>query len=261
MNRTQLLLSVGAIILVILIYQLPRVVVENEQVQEVGNTSTHSLEFPEEIKNQIQQLRRLMNEAENADKKANFAHSLAGYYLDYGLLDSAVRLGERIESWVDIDSHEAMEIYFKAYERSQKQEQAVTFASKAKEIIERLLDKDPTDLALKNKLAMTLVVSENPMAGVALLREILETDEANRQAILNLGLLAVQSGQFERAKERFEKLLSLNANDFEAKLYLAVSMIEINQQSQAKLLLEEILGVKDSIPAIKMMAMDYLNTL
>ena len=69
-----------------------------------------------------------------------------------------------------------------------------------------------------------------PMSGISLLREILAEDDTNRQAILNLGLLAIQSGQFERAKERFETLVSLDAADHEAKLYLAVSMMEINEQ-------------------------------
>ena len=73
--------------------------------------------------------------------------------------------------------------------------------------------------------------------------------------------MAIQSGQFDRAKERFEKLVSMNAADHEAKLYLAVSLMEINNQEQARLLLEEIMTAQDSIPAIKMMANDYLKSL
>ena len=166
-----------------------------------------------------------------------------------------------METWVNEPSELVADVYFKAFERSQSQSQAKEYSEYARGVLEKLLDKDPSNLLLKNRLAMTLVTSENPMAGIALLREVLQSDGNNRQAILNLGLLSIQSGQFDRARERFEKLVSLDASDQEARLYLAVSMIEINEQSQAKLLLEEILSSKDSIPAIKMMATDYLKGL
>jgi tetratricopeptide (TPR) repeat protein len=256
------LLSIGALALVVVLFQLPKVVVENDQLQVVlENKESHELQIPLDVQSRMSDLRRMMSEEENLDKKTNFAHSLARYYLDYGVLDSAVSIGAEIESWSNSPSKLVMDIYFKAFERSQNQSDVEIYSAKAKSIIEKLMDKDPSNLLLKNKLAMTLVISENPMAGIALLREILAEDENNRQAILNLGLLAIQSGQFARAKERFEKLVSLNPTDQEARLYLAVSMIEINEQSQARLLLEEILSSKDSIPVIKTMASDYLNGL
>ncbi len=261
MSRAQLILVLGAGALVVVLFQLPRSVVENEQLQEVASTESHSMEIPQEVETQINELRRLVEEEENIDKKANFAHSLARRYLDYGMVDSAARYAEAIQGWKKTPSELVADIFFTAYERSPGPEQAREYAERARDILQSLLDKDPTDLVLKNRLAMTLVVSENPMAGVSMLREILAQDETNRQAILNLGLLAIQSGQFERAKERFENLISLNPTDHEAKLYLAVSMMEINQQSQARLLLEEILAAQDSIPAIKMMASDYLRGL
>lgn len=264
MNKAQIYLSVGALALVVVLYQLPRSVVENDQLQEVETSaqpSSHGFEVPQEVRARMNQLITLVDEAENVDKKTNFAHSLASYYLDYGNLDSANVWAGQIEGWEDGPSKLAGDIYFKAFERSQNQENAKLYAEKAKAILQELVGKDPSDLFLKNRLAMTYVLSETPMSGIAMLREVLEQDPTNRQATLNLGLLAIQSGQFERAKDRFARLVSLDATDQEARLYLAVSMMEINEQSQAKLLLEEILSSSDSIPAIKMMAKDYLNGL
>ncbi len=262
MNKAQILLSVGALALIVILYQLPRVVVENDQLQEVAeSTETHTFEIPNDVRTRMSELRRLLEVEENVDKKTNFAHSLASYYLDYGVLDSAVHLGGEIERWASGPSELAMDVFFKAFERSQSQAEAKEYSEKAKSVLEELLDKDPSNVLLKNKLAMTLVTTENPMAGITMLREILTENPNDRLAILNLGLLSIQSGQFDRAKERFEKLISLNPSDQEARLYLAVSMIEINEQSQARLLLEEILSSTDSIPAIKLMAQDYLTGL
>lgn len=261
MSKPQLFLVIGAIALSVILFLLPRGVVENDQLQEVSEAESHSLQIPQEVENQIAELRRLIQEENNFDKKITFAHSLARRYLDYGVLDSAVRYAEVIKGWSEGPSDKAADIYFTAYERSPSAEVGVQYAGEARSILQGLLDKDPSNLFLKNRLAMTLVASENPMSGIMMLREILELDDTNRQAILNLGLLAIQSGQFERAKERFEKLTSMDAADHEAKLYLAVTMMEINQQEQARLLLEDILATQDSIPAIKMMANDYLQTL
>lgn len=260
MKRSQLILLLGGASLVIILFQLPRSVVENEQVQEVAITESHSMDIPQAVEAQINELRAAIQTSTDFDKKTNFALSLANRFLDYGLVDSAAHYADRIQAWGNPPEIVA-EIYFKAYERSSGPEQAKKYAERAREILQSMLDKDPTNLQVKNKLAMTYVVSENPMLGISMLREVINVDENNRQAILNLGLLAIQSGQFERAKERFEKLISLDATDHEAKLYLAVSMMEINESTQARLLLEEILVTQDSIPAIKMMANDYLRSL
>jgi len=260
-TRPQLILLLGATLLVVLLYQLPRSVVENEQLQEVTETTSHSMEMPEAVELQVGELRRVLQSEENIDKKANFAHSLARLYLDYGLIDSATVYASKIQHWVSGPSELAADIYFTAFERSTEPNQAKENAIEAREILQTILDKDPDNLVLKNKLAMTLVVSDNPMSGINMLREILVVDAQNRQAILSLGLLAIQSSQFERARERFEKLVSMDTTDHEAKLYLAVSLMEINQQEQARLFLEEIMATQDSIPAIKMMANDYLKSL
>ncbi len=261
MNRSQLILSLFGVVLIVLLFQLPTAVVENDQLQEIAPAETHSFEIPSSVSEKMSVLRESLSSEQNIEKKINFADNLAGHYLNYGILDSAVSLAKKIENWSTEPDERAMNIYFKAFERSQDQQRSKEYADKSGELIKQLMEKDPSNLLLKNRLAMTLVVGENPMAGIAMLREILEEDETNRQAILNLGLLAIQSGQFERAKERFKKLISLDATDHESKLYLAVSMIEINEQSQARLLLEEILTTGDSIPAIKMMASDYLKGL
>ncbi|MEM0938454.1 MAG: tetratricopeptide repeat protein [Bacteroidota bacterium] len=261
MKKSQLYLTVGAIILVVVLYQLPRSVVENDQLQEVTETNKHSLEIPINVRNRIIELRSLIKTEENINKKARFTHALARVYLDFGVIDSAILCAKDIATWNGNASEIEADIYFTAFERSTTSENGIIYAEKAREILKQLLDKDPDNLFLKNRFAMTLIASENPMVGIGMLREIVAQDETNRQAIMNLGLLSIQSGQFEKAKARFEKLILLDSLDSEAMLYLAVSMIELDQSSQARLLLEEILTSQDSIPAIRLMANDYLQAL
>ncbi len=261
MTKNQTIISISAVVLAILLFQLPRSVVENDQIQDVEETALHSLEIPQKIKNKIIKIKKIIEKEKKSNKKIIFAYSLANHYLDYGVVDSATRYADLIESLGSSSLDKVADIYFRAFEVSSEPDKVKEYASKANIFLRQLLNKDSKNLELKNKLAMTLVVSDNPMVGVSMLRDILVEEKTNRQAILNLGLLAIQSGQFEKARGRFEKLVSLNREDYEAKLYLAVSMMEINEPIQARLLLNEIIVAQDSIPAIKVMANDYLSRL
>ena len=59
------------------------------------------------------------------------------------------------------------------------------------------------------------------MKGIMMLREVLQEDPDNVQAHLQLGLFSVQSGQYDKAVERFRKVLELDpANNAEAWFFL-----------------------------------------
>jgi cytochrome c-type biogenesis protein CcmH/NrfG len=57
--------------------------------------------------------------------------------------------------------------------------------------------------------AVALVNGQEPMRGIMMLREILEEDPDNVEAHWNLGLFSVQSGQYDKALERFKKVVEL----------------------------------------------------
>ncbi|HEX4886444.1 MAG TPA: tetratricopeptide repeat protein [Luteibaculaceae bacterium] len=62
---------------------------------------------------------------------------------------------------------------------------------------------------------------ENPMEGIQLFREILAEDSNNIEVHYRLGLFSLQSGQVDKAVQRFEKVLSLSTQTYpDAYLYL-----------------------------------------
>merc|ERR1712072_924427 len=132
--------------------------------------------------------------------------SLAKLSLKYQLIDSAASYARMI---LTLDgSREAVAkasmIYYQAFQATTDAEQSKGLALEAKAGFEALLVEDPQNNFLKNKLAMTLMTTDNPMSGVQILREVLASDPENREAILNLGLLAIRSRQFDRAEERHQ---------------------------------------------------------
>lgn len=262
MSKSQIAVVIGGLILTIALFQLPRVVVENEPLSEIKQD--HSFEISLADQNAISSLNnRLFGNGFN-ENTVIFADSLARLYLRYQFPDSAVALTERLlERFPDslIFAELAGSISYKAFQMSVDATEAQKHAERAASNFEKVLDANPTNLSVKSKLGMTKVVSENPMSGVMILREVLEVDPEFRDAIFNLGLLAIQSGQYDRAIDRFEKLLELNENDHEAKFYLGVSLSESGDPSRAATLMNELIGNEKVDAALKATASNYLQEL
>ena len=105
------------------------------------------------------------------------------------------------------------------------------------------------------------MTTEAPMAGVQVLREVLASDPENREAILNLGLLAIRSRQFDRAEERFINLLELDSTDYEAQFYYGVSLSEGGKTEEAKAVFEKLVSTSDADPALKATASSLIKEL
>lgn len=57
---------------------------------------------------------------------------------------------------------------------------------------------------------LKIETSPAPMEGIFILRDILATDSNHVATIETLGQMSIRSGQFEKAKKRYQKLLSLH---------------------------------------------------
>ena len=245
------------VLLMLGLYQLPRVVVENDAETSV---ETHEFEITPDDAQAISSLKQLIAASEK-EKSSSFADSLAKYFLRYGMLDSARLVSEAmLKRDSSLSTKEkAVEILYRIFERAGSGDEASMQAVRLRPLIESLLEADPEDLSLKNKLAMTLVTTENPMSGIMVLREIVAADSENREALINLGLLSIQSGQFARAVERFEDLVALDSSDFEAKLYLGVSYQETGRVAEAKQMFTEVSNADSADPAVRQASKEYLS--
>lgn len=67
---------------------------------------------------------------------------------------------------------------------------------------------DPVDLRVQE--AVALVNGTEPMKGIMMLRDVLQEDPDNVEAHWQLGQFSVQSGQFDKAIERFKKVYELD---------------------------------------------------
>jgi len=98
---------------------------------------------------------------------------------------------------------------------------------------QKALELDSTNLDAKTGLGSAYVSgTNNPMAGIALLREVVNADPSHIDANKSLGLFSMQSRQFDKAIERFKTVVAL-APDAESYFYLATSYENIGLKREA----------------------------
>lgn len=255
MLKSRIIILIVAIILIVGFFLLPKVVVDNENEQitadkktseeqvegadsknEGAMDSVHTDAMPSELLEEINRLRNKYLTSENEENSAIFADSLALLFKEGSKLDSAAKYTELASGGNEIIG----DAYYDAYTFAVDAKKANRLGEKARLYYGKVLAEDASRLDLKTKIAMTYVSSDNPMSGIMMLREVLESDPQNEEALFNLGVLSIQSGQYKNAIERFNTLLKNHPDNDQAEFYLALSYFNDGQKAKAKSLFEKI---------------------
>jgi len=231
---------------------MPKWVVKNDQ-DEIAVTSdiaenvdTLSLEneqnehefVPKEAKEEIDSLVSL----HNMKDETSTLLALMTKFQEVHLYDSAAYYAELYSKnhQTLINDRRVAEAYFRADSFAISAEKSNILTAKAREYFEKVLQRQPDDFDVKVKLGLTTVRSSSPMKGVMMIREVIEKDPTNTQAIMALGQLAIQSNQFDKAVGRFESLLRIEPNNEYAKFYLAVSFQSLGKSKAAQKVFKDI---------------------
>jgi len=95
-------------------------------------------------------------------------------------------------------------------------------------------DQQINEVDLMIDSAMSLVTeSGSPMQGIMLMRKILEEHPNNARAHFQMGLFSIQSGQFEKAVERFEKVISIDPSNVESLYFLGNAHSNLGNKTEA----------------------------
>ncbi len=268
-----------ALALIVALFLLPKVVVNNEEKQlseeehspddghdhgpdESPATAVHSATLSASDEENIKVLRENIFNSVNKEKSATFADSLATLFRSMSRYDSAAKYVEHIatlqpgqQTWL-----RAGNSYYDAFSFAVDQKKLTYLGEKAREYYSRALEVNPALLEAKSNMAMTYLSTDNPMQGIALLREVLVTDPNNEQALFNLGILSIQSGQYDLAIERFEKLVELYPNNLQAQFYLGVGYFEGGKKAKARKQFEKV-KLTDADPAVQAAIEGYMEEL
>ena len=103
----------------------------------------------------------------------------------------------------------------------------------------------PTEAAATDdpvEAAVQKVSGENPMEGILALRALAESDPPNVDAVVWLGIFGIQSGQLDKARERFSEALTFEPGHLEATWQLAMLDMEEGAYDRAVVGFETVMG-------------------
>lgn len=108
-------------------------------------------------------------------------------------------------------------------------------AEQAKDLFERSLKINPENDSAKVGLGATILYGSlgSPMAGIGMIREVVEKDSTNAFAQLTLGEASLLSGQLDKAAERFKTVSRLQPENLQAILLLADTYERMNKKEEA----------------------------
>lgn len=131
---------------------------------------------------------------------------------------------------------------------------------KAAECYQNALDKAPSDLTAKTGMGTVLVrKQEDPMAGIALLREVVDADPKNIRALLQLADFSILSGQFDKAIARFDQVLEIEPTYIDVYFFKAETYAKMGNKAEARKFLDEYKS-KVNIPESATEAENYLKS-
>ena len=274
MKKEFIIILAASIGLVVFLAMQPKVVVNNAKEKLQVNTSTanrdkkpaeqsasHTKGLSPEQQKKVDALKQKLETA-TAAQKVGVIENLMLAFSEGNRIDSAAKYAEGLLAFNDseVTLLKIADTYYQAYGYALSDEKGNVLGEKAREFYKKALAKNPQLLKAKTNMAMTYVSTQTPMAGIMLLREVLNEDPNYEPALMNIGLLSMQSKQFEKAADRFRTVLKTNAGNTQAEFYLGICLAELGEKTEARRYLESV-QKKDSDPAIQQAVKETLQSL
>jgi Flp pilus assembly protein TadD len=253
MKRKQIVVSVIVVAIMGYLYSLPvkglvkpketrtnsaGVAPASRQAANITEATVAALAKPQLEPTQAQQIATLENELKqatgDADKlkiqkqlatawdKANQPAPAAFYYQEIAHKSDAMA------DWLNAGKR-----FNTAVKLSQDTLAQGAFVANAVEAFEHATKLQPANLEAKTGLGVAYVNGGGmPMQGISLLLDVVKQDPTNHEAILNLGMFAMRSGQYDKAVLRFKTLIA-QKEEIEPYFYLAESYKQLGQKQEA----------------------------
>ena len=280
--KKQLLLLVAGVVIIALFYLAPGqksdVVKEEIEIAEEsheghdheegeGHEHEHQTEYEdrlsEEDKGYIIKLERKAKKVADLDSKLLIYDSLITFSIKRNVPPMVAKYTEEKARAIptEVNYMLAGDNFFKAFRLSKVKPKDLIVG--ALRNYEKVLELNPDNLDAQTATGVVNVEGSSqlgimPMKGIGILKDVLNKDPKNVNAMTNLGYFAIQSGQFKKAVERFEEVLKIDSQNAEAYIYLTDAYLSQEKVEKGIETLEKYKSLLND-PIVLKQIDDYIN--
>ena len=230
------LIGVSAVVLVGLLFLLPRHK-KGDKVADIPVTNSFSIDqFEQQAKLSLDTTQLHQIDALNSLKEPERFDSLAAFWDRISVPGLAAKYMELLAKGTPTEKSyiNAAYRYFDAWKQAQDSLSRDYFVGKAIASYSEVLKINPENLNAKTDLGICYAEgTNNPMQGITMLKEVVEKDPNHENALLNLGFLSVKSGQFDKALERFNKVLQINPSRIDMYVFIGQTYVQMGNNNEA----------------------------
>lgn len=246
-NKWQIVALTSVAALGAVIYFADKVPAKDSHAHEVA-AEVGTIDFLSEAKKlipaaesqQVAQLENMANAARNTEQKIQLLDSLINVLDNNRKPAASAVVSEQLAqaSGKAADWYAAADRYMMATRFVKEPDKQKALYEKATAAFEKTLQLEPGNLDAKAGLGVAYVESagitgQPPMKGIGILREVIAEDSTHINAQLNLGYFSIQSGQFDKAIERFETVKRINPDLIEVYIYIADTYEKMGNNAEA----------------------------
>ena len=273
--KQQLLLILAGVFIGILIYCAPKKKSDTDStgISNEVRTSDHEghehtqeeegIDLSEDDQTLLSALEEKAEKVADIDTKLNLYDSLIQLSVKNNIPPLVAKYTEKKAMAVPSETNWMLagDNYFKAFRLSKNSSKELISA--AIENYNKVLELNSENLDAQTAIGVAYVegasqLGEMPMKGIGILKEVLNKDPKNVNALTNLGYFAIQSGQYEKAIERFESVLSIDPQNAEAYIYLTDVYLSQDDVEKGIETLEKYKSLVND-PLVKQQVNDYIK--
>ena len=240
MRKQQLVLIITAVLLFVGLYFFGNTVAPNKAVPAAAQAANAPADLTTEMviakykasldTQQVQKLAVWDNSVVRGDvreQQIHVYHQLASYWGDTlhneimgAYYDGEAAKLENSEKNLTFAAHLLLDDMMSATDASMQK----WLATQAKKLFDQALTINPSNDSTKIGIGVCYMfgnISDNPMQGILAIKEIADKDPDNMYAQLMLGMGGIQSGQYDKAAERFLTVIHKQPGNIEAIINLA----------------------------------------
>lgn len=262
------------------LYSLPKVVVNDKKktIEQSSTQTTTTANRDKGVKAETPQVSDNHSDALNTEQqkvisslresyikasgkgKLKFADDLITQFVKYTRYDSAAYYANEVAKIEPTESNlmKAGGLYYEAFTYALDTDKTAKMGEQARQLYQKVLDKNPDNLLAKTNMAMTYTATQTPMQGILMLREVIAKEPDYEPALFSLGILSIRSNQFGKAVERFRQILKNNPSNSKAALNLGYCLAELDRKEEAQQILQKVLA-NSKDPEEKAAANDILS--